>query len=64
MDRVNGRSAKYSITTECRVVLNKFIQKKNKLKTKWKRNSQKELAKEAKNGQLKSKTISEKLLNC
>jgi len=52
------------ITTECRVVLNKFIQNKNKLKTKWKKNSQKELAKEAKNGQLKSKTISEKLLNC
>ena len=40
-----------------------IIQNKNKLKTQWKRNSQKRLAQEAKNGPLRFKTISESVLN-
>ena len=52
------------ITTECRVVLNKFIQNKNKLKTEWKRNSQKELAQGVRNGLSKFRTISESVQNC
>jgi hypothetical protein len=48
-------------TNEKQIII---IQNKNKLKTKWKRNSQKELAQEVKNGLSKFKTILENVLNC
>jgi hypothetical protein len=41
-----------------------IIQNKNKLKTKWKRNSLKELAQEAKNGLLRFRITLESVLNC
>jgi hypothetical protein len=47
-------------TNEKQIII---IQNKNKLKTKWRKNSLKELAQEAKNGLLKSKITLENVLS-